>query len=80
MFAASGASAPAGLGTSSPGEVGEGVVGAILGDRAEVQVAPLLQRLGAGFAHRHPQIASRITRRNAARIAERVSEGQEGRP
>jgi len=79
MFAASGAKAPGGLGTSSPGEVGEGVVEAIVGDRAEVQVAPLLQRLGAGFAYRHPQIASRITRRNAARIAERVSEGQEGR-
>jgi short-subunit dehydrogenase len=79
MFAASGAKAPAGLGTSSPEEVGEGVVDAIVRDRVEVQVAPLLQRLGAGFAHRHPQLASRVTRRNAARIAERVSEGQKGK-
>lgn len=79
MFAASGAKAPAGLGTSSPEDVGEGVVSAIVRDRVEVQVAPLLQRLGAGFAHRHPQLASRVTRRNAARIAERVSEGQKGR-
>ena len=79
MFAASGAKSPAGLGTSSPEEVGDGVVSAIERDRVEVQVAPLLQRLGAGFAHRHPQLASRVTRRNAARIAERVSEGQKGK-
>jgi len=79
MFADSGAKAPAGLGTSSPQEVGAGVVAAIERNRAEVQVAPLLQRLGAAFAHRRPHLASRITRRNAGRIADRVSEGQAGK-
>jgi short-subunit dehydrogenase len=79
MFADSGAKAPPGLGTSSPEEVGEGVVEAIERDRAEVQVAPLLQRLGASFAHRRPHIASRITRRSASQIADRVSEGQTGK-
>ncbi|TMK69091.1 MAG: SDR family NAD(P)-dependent oxidoreductase [Actinobacteria bacterium] len=79
MFADSGAKAPAGLGTSSPEEVGEGVATAIEQNRAEVQVAPLLQRLGAGFAHRRPHLAARITRRNAARTADRVIEGQAGK-
>jgi short-subunit dehydrogenase len=76
MFAASGAKAPPGLGTSSPDEVGQGVVQAIERDVAEVEVAPLLQRLGVAVAHRRPQLASRVTRRSAARIADRVSEGQ----
>ena len=79
MFADSGAKAPPGLGTSSPREVGEGVVLAIERNSAEVQVAPLLQRLGAAFAHRRPHLASRITRRNAAQVADRVSEGQTGK-
>jgi short-subunit dehydrogenase len=79
MFADSGAKAPPGLGTSSPEEVGEGVATAIERNRAEVQVAPLLQRLGAGFAHRRPHLAARITRRNAARTADRVIKGQAGK-
>ena len=78
MFAASGARAPAGLGTSSPEEVGEGVATAIERDRAEVEVAPLLQRLGAAFAHRRPHLAARVTSRRAGRVAERVHEGQVG--
>jgi short-subunit dehydrogenase len=79
MFADSGAKAPGGLGTSSPEEVGEGVATAIERNRGEVQVAPVLQRLGAGFAHRRPHLAARITRRNAARAADRVIEGQAGK-
>jgi hypothetical protein len=80
MFADSGAKAPPGLGTSSPEEVGEAVATAIERNRAEVEVAPLLQRLGAGFAHRRPHLAARITRRNAARTADRVIEGQARKP
>jgi short-subunit dehydrogenase len=76
MFADSGTKAPAGLGTSTPDEVGAGVVQAIERDLAEVEVAPLLQRLGVAVAHRRPRLASRITRRSASRIADRVSEGQ----
>jgi short-subunit dehydrogenase len=78
MFAASGRKAPAGLGTSSPAEVGEGVVDAIERDRAEVAVAPLLQRLGANFAHRRPQIAARMTRGSAGKVADEVNEGRSG--
>lgn len=80
MFADSGAKAPAGLGTSSPEEVGEGVATAIERNRAEVEVAPLLQRLGAGFAHRRPHLAARMMRRNAARTADRVIKGQAQKP
>jgi short-subunit dehydrogenase len=76
MFARSGQKAPAGLGTSSPEEVGEGVVSAIERDRAEVTVAPLLQRLGAGFAHRYPGVAARVTGGGAAKAADRVIEGR----
>lgn len=76
MFAASGQKAPAGLGTSSPGEVGAGVVEAIERNRAEVAVAPVLQRWGTGFAHRYPRIAARVSRREAGRAADRVIEGR----
>lgn len=76
MFADSGQRAPAGLGTSSPQEVGAGVVRAVERDRAEVVVAPLLQSLGAGIAHRRPRLASLMTRRRSAKVADRVVEGQ----
>jgi short-subunit dehydrogenase len=78
MFAAAGMKAPAGLGTSSPEEVGDGVVEAIERNKAHVEVAPLLQRFGAGFAHRHPGLAARVTRRNAGKIADQVIERREG--
>jgi short-subunit dehydrogenase len=78
MFARSGRRAPAGLGTSSPEEVGAAVAIAIERNRAEVEVAPLLQRLGVAFAHRRPRIASQVTRGTAGRIAEDVARGQRG--
>jgi len=78
MFARSGRSAPAGLGTSSPAEVGEAVVAAIERNRAEVEVAPVLQRLGVALAHRRPRIASRVTRGAAGRVADEVARGQKG--
>ena len=76
IFAKSGVKAPAGLGTSSPEEVGNAVVVAIERNRAEVVVAPLLQRLGAGFAHRRPRIASRVTRSRASGVVDDVVRGQ----
>lgn len=76
MFAASGMKAPAGLGTSSPEEVGAGVALAIERNRAEVVVAPVLQRLGAAIAHRRPQLAARITRRSAGKVADEVIEAR----
>ena len=77
MFAASGVKAPAGLGTSSPEEVGRAVVDAIEKDRAEVAVAPLLQRAGVSIAHLQPRLAARVTRGSAGKVADRVIEGRE---
>jgi short-subunit dehydrogenase len=59
LFADSGAD-PGFLGTSAPEEVGEAVAEAIERDRAEIEVAPLAQRVGAGIAHRRPQLAARF--------------------
>ena len=76
MFADSGQDAPAGLGTSAPQEVGEGVARSIERDRAEIVVAPLLQRLGAGVGLRLPRLTSRLTRRSSAKAADKVVDGQ----
>jgi short-subunit dehydrogenase len=76
MFADSGSKPPPGLGTASPGEVGDAVVTAIERDRGEVAVAPLSQRLAAGFAHRRPHLAARLSGGSAGRVADRVADGQ----
>ena len=76
MFAKSGQRAPAGLGTSTPESVGVGVVKAIERDRAEVTVAPALQRFVAGIGHRRPRLASLLTRRSSAKVADDVIGGQ----
>jgi short-subunit dehydrogenase len=59
MFAESGATAPAGLGTSTPEKVALGTVRAIEGDKVEVVVAPMQQRFLAHFGLVSPGIAVR---------------------
>jgi short-subunit dehydrogenase len=59
MFAESGASPPAGLGTSTPEEVAGGAVRAIEQDKVEVVVAPMQQRVLAHFGLASPSIALR---------------------
>jgi len=76
MFADSGATPPLGLGTVTPEEVGEAVAGAVERDRAEVEIAPLQQRIAAGIAHRRPHLAARVTGRRAGKVADQVVEGQ----
>jgi short-subunit dehydrogenase len=76
MFHESGRKAPPGLGTSSPEEVATAVRDAIERDRAEVDVAPIAQRLGAAFAHRRPHLAARLAGRQAARHADELARGQ----
>jgi hypothetical protein len=58
--------------------VAEGVVQAIERNRAEVEVAPRIQRALAHFAHRRPEIAGRIAYRRGpgGRIADEVARGQ----
>lgn len=50
MFADAGAKPPPGMGTSTPEQVGAGVVKAIERNKVEVTVAPLPQRAGAHLA------------------------------
>jgi short-subunit dehydrogenase len=77
MFAESGADVPRGAGTSSPKQVGDGVVRAIERDRAEVEVAPMTQRFMANFAARRPDLAGRIAARAGVdKVADAVAEGQ----
>ena len=75
MFAASGQRAPAGLGTSTPTSVGAGVVKAIERDRAEVTVAPALS-VSSRHGHRRPRLASLVTRRSSAKVADKVVASQ----
>jgi short-subunit dehydrogenase len=76
MFHDSGAKSP--LGTCTPQEVSDAVVDAIERDRGEVEVAPRVQRLVVGFAHRRPELAGRIASRGgrAGKIADDVARGQ----
>ena len=77
MFADSGAKVPRGTGTSSPREVADGVVSAIERDRAEVEVAPLAQRVMANFAARWPDLAGRISARaGVVKVADSVADNQ----
>jgi short-subunit dehydrogenase len=76
MFADSGSKPPPGLGTATPAQVGDAVVTAIERDRGEVAVAPLPTRLVAGFAHRRPHLAARLSGGGAGKVADRVADGQ----
>jgi short-subunit dehydrogenase len=78
MFADSGAKPPPGMGTTTPGKVGEAVARAIRRNASEIAVAPRRSRAIVNFAMRHPELAGRATRRGgtASKIADRVAEGQ----
>ena len=77
MFADSGARMPAGMGTSTPEAVADGVVAAIERDRAEVEVAPRIQRVLTNFAARRPDLAGRIAARSGGvKVADAVADNQ----
>jgi hypothetical protein len=59
MFADSGSKPPPGMGTTTPGRVADAVVRAIEGNKMEIGVAPLPQRLGAHLAMASPTIGLR---------------------
>jgi short-subunit dehydrogenase len=76
MFAESGASAPAGLGTATPERVASGTLKAIEGDKVEVAVAPMQQRFLAHFGLVSPGIAVRTASGSAGqRAAAEVASG-----
>jgi short-subunit dehydrogenase len=77
MFADSGATLPAGVGTSSPDEVAAGVIRAIERDRAEVDVAPLGLRAGARLAGLAPALTANVqTRLGSFKLARAIGDGQ----
>lgn len=76
MFADSGAATPPGMGTATPEDVGRGVVKAIEKNKAEVDVAPVHQVVLAKFAGRHPELAGRMSNRQAVKSAEELASGQ----
>ncbi|MFD7611426.1 SDR family NAD(P)-dependent oxidoreductase [Streptomyces sp. NPDC059828] len=82
MFAATGAEAPAGLGTVSPRQVVAGVVRAVEQDRAEVNVAPAVMKLLTAIGGQFPGFSERVQRRaggSADRTLRRVVEAQRDR-
>lgn len=60
MFADSGQSAPAGMGTTTPTEVAEAVVKAIRTDKVEIAVAPAFQRTMAHLGLVSPSLSHKI--------------------
>lgn len=75
MFADTKASAPTGMGTSSPEEVGAAVVEAIEKNRGEITVAPFRQTALAKFAGRHPELAGRLSNKAAVKAGDEVARG-----
>jgi uncharacterized protein len=77
LFADSGATLPAGIGTRTPEHVAAAVIRAIERNRAEVEVAPLPLRLGASFAAVAPGLAEVANRRMGGdKIATDIAAGQ----
>jgi short-subunit dehydrogenase len=80
MFADSGATLPAGVGTRAPEDVAAAVVRAIERDEAEIDVAPLGLRLGALLTGLTPGLGTIVGRwLGAERIADDVARGQRGK-
>jgi len=77
MYADTGVQLPRGVGTVTPEEVAFGVVGAVLDEKAEVNVAPLALRMGARAAELAPRPTAALQRRLGSReIAERMARAQ----
>jgi uncharacterized protein len=62
MFADTGITLPRGMSTSTPAQVADAVVRAIVANRGEIDVASPLMRFGADFANLAPGIAARAGR------------------
>jgi short-subunit dehydrogenase len=76
MFADAGIDAPLGMGTSSPEDVGAGVVRAIERDKAEVVVAPMRQRVVSHAGHVAPAIAAAAQRGHGEQVADKLASRQ----
>jgi short-subunit dehydrogenase len=77
MFADSKAKLPPGVGTRTPDDVAAAVIAAVEHNRAEVSVAPVGLRLGAGFASVLPSVAATVTRLTGGdKVAHHLAAGQ----
>jgi short-subunit dehydrogenase len=77
MFVNSGAELQRGVGTKTPDQVAAGVLRAIDGDKAEVDVAPLGLRLGATLSGVAPQLMATIAgKAGGDKLAADIAEGQ----
>ncbi|MDO8185354.1 SDR family NAD(P)-dependent oxidoreductase [Conexibacter sp. JD483] len=77
MFAEAGVELPRGVGTRSPEEVAAGVVKAIEGNKAEVDVAPLSLRAGAAISGLAPQLSANVSRLlGNERVTRALADGQ----
>ena len=75
MFHDSGATAPPGIGTTTPTDVSRGILSAIRDDRAEVDVAPIQQRAFVNFSFHFHGLGKRAERAlGGASLAERLAE------
>jgi len=63
MYADAGVQLPGFIGTSTPEQVADAVVRAIVRNKGEVDVAPVSMRLGAKFAGLAPELAANANRR-----------------
>lgn len=76
MFADSGAKLPPGMGTGTPGQVGDAVVRAIERDKVELVVAPLVWRTLAHVGLASPGLAVRVQSGAAGqRTGEKIATG-----
>ena len=76
MFADSGVTAPALMGTGKPDQVGAAVVKAIERNRGELSVAPIRQRALSAVAANAPEISGRIAGGTATKVADEIARGQ----
>jgi uncharacterized protein len=77
LFADADVRLPPGVGTRTPEQVADAVIRAVEHNRAEVEVAPVLLRLGATVAGVAPGPAAAVARlMGSRRIATELSEGQ----
>jgi short-subunit dehydrogenase len=77
MFVDAAAELPRIAGTSSPKEVAAGVIRAVERNRGEIDIGPLLMRVGANFAGLAPALASAISRRmGSEQVGAAFAEGQ----
>jgi short-subunit dehydrogenase len=77
MFADSGVTPPRGVGTSTPEEVADAVVTAIVKDKAEIDVAPLSMKLGTRFAGVAPTVSAKVQKLTGGdKLSAKIGAGQ----